>query len=472
MNSATPASNMVGHTLHPSILRAYDIRGVVGETLSGEDLYAIGYGFALNAHEALGVAHPRICVARDGRLSSPELSAALIDGLCAAGAQVLDCGLGPTPMLYHAVFTKEADGGLMITGSHNPPTHNGIKMMLGKLSFFGDDIAALGARIAKTPIKTIEGGSRETIDARGPYLAQLAETLRTSAGLTLVWDAGNGAAGEVVQALTEQNQRHTHHTLFTEIDGTFPNHHPDPSVPENLTDLRKAVLQQGAQIGLAFDGDGDRLGVVDDLGRLVGSDHLLMLLARDVLSRSEGATVIADVKTSGMFFEDIRTHGGQAFMYKTGHSHIKSKMKELGAAFAGEASGHIFFADGYYGFDDGVYAAVRLINLVAQSGEKLSTLIDTLPTPISTPEIRIDVVEEEKFGIVEAVQTVLENAGANMVTIDGVRVNTSEGWWLLRASNTQAALIARCESTTQEGLEPLKAQLKAALSPHNVTLPF
>lgn len=462
----------IGHTLHPSILRAYDIRGIVGETLFPEDVFAIGYHYACTARAALGVTQPRICVARDGRLSSPELCESLTKGLMSGGAQVLECGLGPTPMLYHAVYSEQADGGLMLTGSHNPPTHNGIKMMLAKGSFFGDAITALGERIAHEPITEVAGGGRESVNARSSYTQALLKTMEQARGLTLVWDAGNGAAGEVVQALAEQNAAHTHHTLFTEIDGTFPNHHPDPSVPENLKDLRDAVSKHSADIGLAFDGDGDRLGVVDDLGRTVESDHLLILLARDVLTKYPKSTAIADVKTSGIFFEDVRAYGGEAIMYKTGHSHIKSKMKEIGAAFAGEASGHIFFADEYYGFDDGLYAAIRLVNYVASTGMKLSALVDELPTPISTPELRLDVEETAKFAIIDAVREGLEQAGADMNTIDGVRVNTPEGWWLLRASNTQAALIARCESTSESGLETLKTALKDALSDHAVKLPF
>ncbi len=455
--------------LHDSLFRAYDIRGIYQDTLDEAAFRAIGQAFATVAHEQSGKDAPRIAVARDGRLSSTSLADALMEGLMAGGADVHYCGLGPTPMLYYAVCEGNLDGGMMVTGSHNPPQHNGVKMMLGKASFFGDDIQALAQRIKQGDVRSAEGTRRDTPQQEA-YVTMLANTI-TAKGLKLVWDAGNGASGEVVEALCTRDTANTHHTLYTDIDGTFPNHHPDPSVPENLSDIMREVANAHYDIGLAFDGDGDRLGVVDDKGRILSPDHLLMLFARDVLSRKAGAHIIADVKTSGLFFEDVKAHGGTAEMYKTGHSHIKTRMKQTGAAFAGEASGHIFFADDYFGFDDGIYAAIRLINLVSASGKKLSRLVDALPEGINSPEYRIPVEEERKFAIVEAVRADLQAKGADMVTLDGMRVNTPDGWWLLRASNTQAVLNARCEGVSEAGLNALISQLRETLAAHGVTLP-
>lgn len=463
---ATPA-----HALHPSILREYDIRGIAGETLHPADAYVIGQAFATLVAEKTGKDAPVIALGRDGRLSSPQLAESLCQGLQAAGAQVLSIGVGPTPMLYFGVYHLQADAGMMVTGSHNPPTHNGFKIMLGRQSFFGEDIRELGRRIERGAHRSAKG-SETAHDIFHAYVTALldAATSLSQRPLTIAWDAGNGAAGHVSDALANRITHATHHVLNADIDGTFPNHHPDPSVPKNLVQLQETVNAYQCDIGLAFDGDGDRLGAVDDKGRIISSDHLLMLFSRQVLAQNKGATIIADVKTSQSVFDDVNAHGGTALMWKTGHSHIKSKMKEVHAAFAGEASGHIFFADRYYGFDDGLYAALRLIECVAQLDGPLSALIDTLPTQYSTPEIRIDCSESRKFVIIDEVKARLEQSGADFCDIDGVRVNCPQGWWLLRASNTQAAIIARCESPTSNGLILLTDQLTSQLSASGITL--
>ena len=448
------------HQFDPTILREYDIRGIVGQTLTDADARAIGRGFGSMLRARGG---QRAALGFDGRLSSPRLHDAVAEGLRAAGVDVTSVGMGPTPMLYFASHVLDVDGGIMITGSHNPPDYNGFKMvMLGK-SFFGDDIQALGALMATGDVASGDGGFAE-VDLRERYRARLAEEFAPAHRLKIVWDCGNGAAGDIVTALTA-GLAADHTVLFGDVDGTFPNHHPDPTVTENLADLIAAVADQGADLGIGFDGDGDRIGVVDDQGRIIWGDQLLAILAEEVLAESPGATIIADVKASQALFDRIAALGGAPLMWRTGHSLIKAKMAETDAPLAGEMSGHIFFKDRYYGFDDALYVAMRLIGRLARTGEKLSALRDRLPDMVNTPEIRIEVDERQKFGAVERIKTWLADAGAGQVNdIDGVRVSTDDGWWLLRASNTQNVLVARCEAADAAGLDRLKAQVRAALA--------
>ncbi len=453
--------------LDPGILRAYDIRGVVGDSLREEDVRALAQAFATVVMARQGAA--RICLGYDGRVSSPVLADAVVEGLRAAGAEVVRVGRGPTPMLYYAVKTLGADAGMMITGSHNPPDHNGLKMTLADQPFYGDDIQALGRLIADDKLATGEGtvSEHEVSDA---YVAALAEAYRPETGLKVAWDAGNGAAGEIMARLVERLPG-THHLLFETIDGTFPNHHPDPTVAENLEALIATVRREGCDIGVAFDGDGDRLGAVDGEGRIIWGDQILCLLAGPVLAEHPGATVIADVKASSVLFERIAELGGEPLMWCTGHSPIKAKMAEIKAPFAGEMSGHIFFADRYYGFDDGLYAAVRLLETVALSGDSASALRDSLPKMVNTPELRFPCADERKFAVVEEVAGRLRKSAADVIDIDGVRVNTDDGWWLLRASNTQPVLVARCEARDEAGLVRLKAALVEQLGASDVAPP-
>ena len=448
------------HQFDPTILREYDIRGIVGQTLTDADACAIGRGFGSMLRARGG---QRAALGFDGRLSSPRLHDAVAEGLRAAGVDVTSVGMGPTPMLYFASHVLDVDGGIMITGSHNPPDYNGFKMvMLGK-SFFGDDIQALGALMAAGDVASGDGGFAE-VDLRERYRARLAEEFAPAHRLKIVWDCGNGAAGDIVTDLTA-GLAADHTVLFGDVDGTFPNHHPDPTVAENLADLIAAVADQGADLGVGFDGDGDRIGVVDDQGRIIWGDQLLAILAEEVLAESPGATIIADVKASQALFDRIAALGGAPLMWRTGHSLIKAKMAETDAPLAGEMSGHIFFKDRYYGFDDALYVAMRLIGRLARTGEKLSALRDRLPDMVNTPEIRIEVDELQKFGAVERIKSWLADAGAGQVNdIDGVRVSTDDGWWLLRASNTQNVLVARCEAADAAGLDRLKAQVRAALA--------
>lgn len=454
----------------PSLFRAYDIRGIVGETLSAEDFLHIGQAFATYVAERAQCRTPLIVAMRDARASSPNLMEAMIEGMVKAGAHVLDAGEGPTPMCYFATHHLNADGSVMITGSHNPGDHNGAKFMCDDSSLHGAELASLRNRIASAQMLHSRG-AREEVDLRDEYAERLREVLGDTDALnrlTIGWDAGNGVAGPIIADVLEGSTQ-PHDTLYFEPDSRFPNHHPDPSVPENLADLQRAVTQKKLDFGVAFDGDGDRLGVVDDFGHVVSPDHLLMLFAGDVLTHHPGATIIGDVKTSDAFFQFVKNEGGVPLMWKTGHALIKSKMHETGAKFAGEASGHLFFADDYYGYDDGLYAALRLARIVAASGKKLSSLIETLPRLHTSAEMRIACADDQKFQVIAAIAAQLAEKGATVNTLDGVRVTTADGWWLLRASNTQAALVARVEGNSPDAQAQLMAQLRKALSSQKVS---
>ncbi len=448
------------HRYHPSILRAYDIRGVFNETLFAEDAEYIGKAFATAVIQKTGNPHPRIMLGYDGRLSTPELRDRLIQGLTSTGAEISSIGIGPTPMLYFSVHHTEADGGIMITGSHNPPTHNGFKMMIGKNSFYGEQILEL-EKITSSG-RFAEGKGKFTeLSVTDAYVATLAAAFESEGAkpLKIAFDPGNGSAGEITKLLAARLPG-THLVINAEIDGNFPNHHPDPTVPKNMVQLTEIVQREHCDLGIAFDGDGDRIGAVDTQGRILYGDQLMILFARDVLARNPEAAIIADVKASQSLFDDIEAHGGMPIMWKTGHSLVKSKMKETGAKLAGEMSGHIFFADKYFGYDDGLYAAVRLANLVAHHMQSLEEMMDAMPQVYNTPEIRIDTTEERKFALVDEIRLKLRAGGAMMSEVDGVRVHNSDGWWLARASNTQPAIIVRAESTSAEGLERLKAELR------------
>lgn len=454
------------HSFHPTVLREYDIRGIVGKTLTAADARAVGRAFGTVVARGGG---STVCVGYDGRHSSPELEAALVEGLVAAGMAVSRIGLGPTPMLYFATRDREAAAGVMITGSHNPPEYNGIKMMLGKGPVYGAMIQELGA-IAAAGAYAAGSGSAESIDVKEAYVERLLRDFDGTRTLKVAWDAGNGATGEILRMLTAKLPG-SHIRLFDDIDGSFPNHHPDPTVEKNLVDLKRVVAEQGCDIGIGFDGDGDRIGAIDHLGRVVWGDQLVAIYAADVLKEHPGATIIADVKASQTLFDEIAKQGGTPLMWKTGHSLLKAKMAETGSPLAGEMSGHIFFADKWYGFDDALYCAVRLIGLVSKLGVSLADLRDRLPPVVNTPETRFQVDEERKFRIVEEVKERLAAEGAQVNDIDGVRVSTPDGWWLLRASNTQDVLVARAEAFSGEGLERLKGMVIAQLEQSGIEAP-
>jgi phosphomannomutase len=450
------------HQFNPTILREYDIRGIVGDTLTEADAYALGRTYAAIARDE-GAA--RIAVGRDGRTHSGILQAALIRGLNEGGIDVMQIGMGPSPMLYFATYYLDVDGGIQVTGSHNPADYNGFKLLLKGRSVFGQEIQGIGRRAAAG--EWSEGnGTVEEVDVREAYANRLLEGFSGKA-FRIGWDAGNGAAGPILDMLVERLPGQ-HFTIFTEVDGRFPNHHPDPTVEKNLEDLKRLVIDKQLDFGIAFDGDGDRIGAVDGKGRVVWGDQLLMILAEAVLRDLPGETIIADVKASQTLFDRVAQLGGKPLMWKTGHSLIKSKMKETAAPLAGEMSGHIFFKHRWYGFDDALYAAVRLIEAVSASGKSLTELKDEMPTAVATPEMRFQVDEVRKFAIVEEVRDRLSSDGAKVDATDGVRVSTADGWWLLRASNTQDVLVARAESADEGGLERLVAQIDDQLGKSGV----
>ncbi len=453
------------HSFHPTVLREYDIRGIIGETLGADDARAIGRSFGSMLAEAGG---RKVAVGYDGRVSSPMLEHALVEGLNASGMDVVRIGMGPTPMLYYAEASAEdVDGGIEITGSHNPANYNGFKMVFQGRPFFGADIQELGRRSSAG--EWVDGsGSVEDRDVIDAYIDRMLEALdaidpASLAGLKVGWDAGNGAAGPALEKLAARLPGE-HHLLFTDVDGEFPNHHPDPTVEENLADLRNLVAEKSLDFGVAFDGDGDRIGAIDGEGRVIWGDQLLMVFAEDLLARRKGATIIADVKASRALFDHVAAHGGEPLMWKTGHSLIKSKMKETGSPLAGEMSGHVFFADEYYGYDDALYAGVRLIAAAARLGKSVTELRSAMPPMINTPEMRFQVDESRKFAAIGEIAGRVAASDALADTTDGVRVTTDDGWWLLRASNTQDVLVARAESESEEGLARLVAQIDEQLA--------
>ena len=456
------------HRFDPTVLREYDIRGVVGRTLHPADAFAIGRCFG---SVVAGEGGKTVAVGYDGRLSSPDLEPPLVEGLKASGMEVVRIGRGPTPMLYFAATTMETAGAIMVTGSHNPPDYNGFKMMLGRKPFFGEQISRLGGMAASGAVVEETSGSDRRADVTHDYVARLASDWDGGDRLLkVVWDNGNGAAGEVLQQLVA-GLPGEHTVLNAAIDGRFPAHHPDPTVPKNLEQIIAAVHEHGADIGIAFDGDADRIGVVDDKGQILFGDQLLVILGRDILRDNPGATIIADVKASQVLFDEIARAGGTPLMWKTGHSLIKAKMAEIGSPLGGEMSGHVFFADRWYGFDDALYAAVRLLGIVARMDGTLSAVRDALPQVLNTPELRFDCDDRRKFAVVDEVAARLKAEGAKVANIDGVRVLTPDGWWLLRPSNTQAVLVARAEAKTPEGLERLKKALVSQLEASGLTAP-
>ena len=448
-NNASPKQ----HRFDPTILREYDIRGQVGKNLSEDDAFTLGRAFGTYVRRDGG---KTICVGYDGRKTSPAFSAALIEGLRQSGLNVENIGLGPSPMLYFAVKSRNADAGIMVTGSHNPPDYNGFKMMLKKGSVYGRMIQDIGALAADADFET-GSGTEQKIDISDSYVERLLKDFTGTRDMKIAWDNGNGAAGEILRRLTAKLPGE-HILLYDDIDGEFPNHHPDPTVDKNLKDLQKCIADNKCDLGIAFDGDGDRIGVVDEKGAILRCDILMTIYARGVLEKNPGASIIGDVKCSQVMFDEIARLGGKPVMWKTGHSLVKAKMAELQAPLAGELSGHIFFADQYYGFDDALYCSIRLLNEVAKAKGGLSSLTAHLPKLHSTPEIRIDVDEAEKFDLIPRIIASIsasKDQNSKIDTTDGIRVSNTNGWWLIRASNTQNALSFRAESATQEGLRRL-----------------
>ena len=466
MSQPQNKTQATGYNFNPTILREYDIRGQIGINLSEDDAYALGRAFGTFViRQNPNQDSYTVCTGFDGRTTSPMLVEALIKGLLSTGVNVDNVGLGPTPMLYFSVKDRKADAGIMVTGSHNPPDYNGFKMTLLNAPIFGDKIQEIGVISAMGDFEIGEG-ARQDIDIREDYVARLLQDFRGfedgAKELTIAWDNGNGAAGEILRMLTAKLPG-KHILLFDDVDGNFPNHHPDPTVDANLVDLQKAVADHNCDLGIAFDGDGDRIGVVDENGEVLRCDILMTLYAAEILKEQPGAAIIGDVKCSQVMFNKINDMGGNAIMWKTGHSLVKAKMAETNAPLAGELSGHIFFADKYYGFDDAPYCAIRLINLVAEAAQDsnagLSALTQDLPKLVNTPEVRFEVDEDEKFDIVPRIlANISEDKPEGVLDIDdidGIRVSTPDGWWLMRPSNTQSVLVARAEANDDAGLTRL-----------------
>ncbi|MCL7929357.1 phosphomannomutase/phosphoglucomutase [Halomonas llamarensis] len=451
---------MVTTTLPASIFRAYDIRGIVDDTLTESGVEQIGRAIG---SEAAARGESTVVVARDGRLSGERLQAALVRGLTAAGQDVIDVGMVPTPVLYFATHVLDGTAsGVMVTGSHNPPDYNGFKMVLGGETLSGEAITALYQRIQDNDFSGGEGTVREE-DVRDAYLERIIGDINVGRPFKAVVDCGNGVAGELGPKLIERLGVETI-PLFAEIDGTFPNHHPDPGKPENLKDLIATVQETGADIGLAFDGDGDRLGVITPSGKLIYPDHLLMAFATDMLSRNPGGKVIFDVKCTGNLTQVIEQAGGEPEMWRTGHSLIKARMIETGAQLAGEMSGHIFFKERWYGFDDGIYAAARLIEILAKQEGDADAYFQRFPLDVGTPEININVTDENKFTLVEKLAREGDFGEGIKTTIDGIRVDYPDGWGLCRASNTTPMLVLRFEGKDADALARIQTRFAEALA--------
>src|SRR5579883_681481 len=450
--------------------REYDIRGVADRDLTDDVARGVGAGFAtMLAAGARGDAPLRIAVGRDCRLSSDRLFAALVGGLTQAGATVLDVGVGPTPMLYGSVHALGADGGVMITGSHNPADENGFKMMRGKASFFGGDIQAL-RKVVETErfARPRAAGKVEQVDVRDRYVEMVTGGIRLArTDFRVVLDAGNGAGGPLGLACMNRLGL-APEALFCEMDGRFPNHHPDPTVPKNLDALVARVRATRARVGIAYDGDADRLGAVDADGEIIWGDKLMILFSRAVLAERPGAAILGEVKCSQTLYDDIAKHGGRAILWKTGHSLIKTKMQEEGALLAGEMSGHLFFADRYLGYDDAIYASLRLLEILARDPRSISEMLSDVPRTYTTPEIRLDCPDAIKFDVVAAVRSHYRAMGLGVIDIDGARISFGSerdpAWGLVRASNTGPVLVMRFEATTPERRDAIRADVEAVVA--------
>lgn len=464
---SSPAS--VAPNFPDTIFRAYDIRGVVPQTLTAETAYWIGRAIG---SQSLAEGEPHVSIGRDGRLSGPALVERLIQGVADSGCHVSDVGLVPTPSLYYAANVLAGKSGVMLTGSHNPSNYNGFKIVIAGDTLANEQIQALHTRLKNNDLTWGEG-SIERVDILSRYADEIVKDIKLAKKLKVVVDCGNGAAGVIAPQLLEALGCEVI-PLFCEVDGNFPNHHPDPGKPENLVDLIAKVKETNADLGLAFDGDGDRVGVVTNTGTMVFPDRLLMLFAQDVLERNPNAEIIFDVKCTRRLTPLIKEYGGRPLMWKTGHSLIKKKMKATGALLAGEMSGHIFFKERWFGFDDGIYSAARLLEILSKQQQTAEELFETFPNDISTPEINIDVTDESKFSIIEALHDAQWGEAAELTSIDGVRVDYPQGWGLVRASNTTPVLVLRFEADTEAELQRIKdvfhAQLKRVAP--DLQLPF
>ena len=451
------------------IFRAYDIRGVVETALTPDAVTLIGQAFAT---EARAQGQNTVVIARDGRLSSPDLAHALSKGLRAGGCDVIDIGMVPTPVLYYATHKLKTGTGIMVTGSHNPPQYNGLKMLIAGHTFYGDSIKSLYQRIVDGNIDSGDG-AYEQQDLIPSYIETITSDIQLARPLNIAVDCGNGVAGVLAVELFSKLGC-TITELFCDVDGTFPNHHPDPSKPENLDDIKKAIAENSLDLGLAFDGDGDRVGIIDDRQNIIWADRQMMLYAADVLERKPGALIIFDIKSSTNLEHFISEHGGEPLMWKTGHSFIKAKMKETGAELAGEMSGHIFFKERWFGFDDGLYSAARMLEILSKRNQPSSEIFAELPDSINTPELQIMFEEGEHYTFMEQFKQNADFGDADILTIDGMRINFPDGWGLIRPSNTTPCLVLRFEANSQAALEDIQAKFRKEIlkQDSSLKLPF
>lgn len=452
--------------INPSIFREYDVRGIAGSELSSEFAKHLGLAFASmisNNQPVAGRSHLKVAVGRDCRLTSDDYAAALAEGLTEGGVDVLMLGTCATPLTYFSIFHHDLDGGIMVTGSHNPANYNGFKMCVGRSTIHGEQIQTLRKVMETFPGAASRKGVITETAIIPDYIDYVASNIHPQKKLKVVLDAGNGTAATIAPPLFNKLGAEIVE-LYCELDGRFPNHHPDPTVHENLTDLVNKIRETHADFGVAFDGDSDRVGLVDEKGRIVFGDELMIILSREVLSSNPGATIISEVKSSHRLYQDIEAKGGKPLMWKTGHSLIKSKMKETQAALAGEMSGHIFFADRYFGFDDAIYAAARIYEIATKTAGPVSSLIEDLEPMVATPEIRVDCEESKKFQLVEETKKrLLGNSEYKINDIDGVRVDYPDAWGLVRASNTQPVLVLRFEAPTEARLKEVRSHVENAL---------
>ncbi len=446
--------------MHSHIFREYDIRGLVDTDLTDEVVELLGRGLGTVIRRKGGTS---ATVGRDCRASSPRFRDALSAGLCATGLDVLDVGVVPTPLTYFAANTLPVDGLAMITGSHNPPEYNGFKVGHGKTTLHGHEIQELRHLIEARDFETGRPGKVTPFDIVTPYTHFVRQTVKMGRSMRVVIDAGNGTGGEVAVPLF-RSMGFDVVPLFCDMDARFPNHHPDPTVPANLQDLIAAVRKEKAEVGIAYDGDADRIGVIDDMGQVLWGDQLMILFARSVLAEVPGSAIVGEVKCSATLYEDIARRGGKPIMWKAGHSLIKAKMKETNAQLAGEMSGHIFFKHRYFGFDDAVYASARLLEILTHTDRPLSALLADVPKTYASPEIRFDVPEEKKFALVRRATELLRTGGHDIIDVDGVRVTFSDGWGLIRASNTQPLLVLRFEARTEKRLSEIQKLIESTVA--------
>jgi phosphomannomutase/phosphoglucomutase len=444
--------------VNPDIFREYDIRGVADRDLTDSVTECIGKAFGTYA-QSFG--KKNVVIGRDCRLSSPRLHKALLGAMLSTGLDVVDIGICPTPVFYFSLFHLDREGGMQVTGSHNPPDQNGFKVCIGKSTIFGEEIQKLRKTCDVGHFLSNEGKS-ESYDIIPAYKKYVKENIKLERPLRVIIDAGNGTAGPVAPPLIRDLGCEVEE-MYTEMDGRFPNHHPDPTVPKYIAEIIERVKNEKFDCGIAYDGDADRLGIIDDKGNILWGDQLLILFGREILSRKPGATIISEVKSSKTLFDDIAKHGGKPIMWKTGHSLIKEKMRETGAAVAGEMSGHIFFSDRYFGYDDAIYASCRLLEILSKSHTPLSRMLADVPKMFSTPEIRMPCPDEVKFKVVKEITKYFEDNKYNVVDIDGARVTFDDGWGLIRASNTQPVLVLRFEATSEKRRDEIRALIEGEL---------